>query len=280
PRRGVRTADVTVDASRDLWFRIFVPEAAVRGGGIPVVVFFHGGGFVFLSADFKEYDEVCRRYAAEIPAVVVSVNYRLAPEHRYPSPYDDGFDVLAFLDGNEHVLPENADLSRCFLAGDSSGGNISHHVAKRCCESPKFSRVQATGLVIIQPFFGGNEPSESEKELEKVDVIVSFKRTTWFWKAFLPRSDEEPDMDHESINVSGPKAADISKLDFPATVVVVGGFDSFKDRQRRYYEWLRDSGKEAYLIEYPQMIHGFYTFPHFNESAQLVDQIRSFINKQ
>ncbi|EPS65265.1 hypothetical protein M569_09512, partial [Genlisea aurea] len=123
PRRGVRTADVTVDAERKLWIRLFVPTAADQER-LPVVVFFHGGGFVYLSANFKYYDAVCRRFARKLSAVVVSVNYRLAPEHRYPAQFDDGFDVLRFLDESSNVLPENADPSRCFLAGDSAGGNL------------------------------------------------------------------------------------------------------------------------------------------------------------
>lgn len=88
------------------------------------------------------------------------------------------------------------------------------------------------------------------------------------------------DRDHGAINVSGPNAADISKLDFPATMVVVAGFDSLKDWQKRYYEWLKRSGKEAYLLEYPATIHAFYIFPELPESKQLVSQARQFIQKQ
>lgn len=143
PRNGVKTSDVTVDSSRNLWIRLFIPiDSAPR---LPVVVFFHGGGFVYLSPDARVYDEVCRRFARKIPAVVVSVNYRLAPEHRYPAQYDDGYDVLKFLDEQRHViLPENADLSRCFLAGDSAGGNLAHHVTLQVarCSSP-FAHLKA-----------------------------------------------------------------------------------------------------------------------------------------
>ncbi|EPS74054.1 hypothetical protein M569_00700, partial [Genlisea aurea] len=277
PRAGVRTADIVVDVSRNLWFRLFVPTH-VADRRIPVVVFFHGGGFVFMSADLKHYDNVCRRFATEIGAVVVSVNYRLAPEHRYPSPYEDGCDVLRFLDQNKHLLPENADLSRCFLAGDSSGGNISHHVAKRWCESAAESSSRVIGVVAIQPLFNGKIPSKSEVELESVDVIISFERTNWFLKAFLP-SDSD-DFDHEAINVSGPNAADVSKLDFPTTMVVISEFDSLKDWQRKYYEWLKDSGKEAVLVEYPNMVHGFYIFPELPESTHLINRIKDFVTDQ
>lgn len=234
---------------------------------------------MYLAPDFKGYDAVCRRFAREVSAVVVSVNYRLAPEHRYPAQYDDGFDVLEFLDKEkDRILPPNADLSRCFLAGDSAGGNLAHHVAVRACRSD-FTHLKVIGVVSIQPFFGGEERTKAEKELAEIDLLVSVKRTDWMWKAFLPEGGGM-DRDHEVINVSGPNAEDISKLDFPATMVVVAGFDSLKDWQKRYYEWLKRSGKEAYLLEYPTMIHAFYIFPELPEAKQLVSQARQFIQKQ
>ncbi|KAL7144246.1 hypothetical protein ABFS83_08G246700 [Erythranthe nasuta] len=293
PREGVITSDITVDPSRNLWFRLYIPQSQSRSqlssqsGSQPVVVFFHGGGFVFLYPDFKVYDDVCRRFARDLPAVVVSVNYRLAPEHPYPAQYDDGFDVLKFLDDQKHILPENADISRCFLAGDSAGANLAHHVAKRACQS-EFTRLKVVGVVSIQPFFGGEERSKSEIELAGIDVIVTTKRSDWMWKAFMPAADDDHnpiiimDRDHEVINVSGPNAdPNLPNLeDFPATMVVVAGFDSLKDWQTRYYEWLKKSGKEAYLVEYPNMIHGFYIFPELAESGQLISDTKHFIHTQ
>ncbi|CAN4103561.1 unnamed protein product [Withania somnifera] len=283
PVKGVKSFDVTVDPSRDLWFRLFIPttDESRSLSSLPIIVFFHGGGFVYLSPYTKSYDAVCRRFARKVPAVVVSVNYRLAPEHRYPAQYDDGFDVLKFLDDekNRGLLPENVDLSCCFLAGDSAGGNLAHHVAKRASELSSFVALKVIGLVAIQPFFGGEERTEAEIRLADVDVLISVCRTDWMWKAFLPPG-EGMDRDHEVINVSGPRAVDISKLDFPATMVVVGGFDSLQDWQRRYYEWLKKSGKNAYLLEYPTMVHAFYLFPELPESTQLISEIKDFIHKQ
>ncbi|CAH9109976.1 unnamed protein product [Cuscuta europaea] len=282
---GVKSSDVTVDPARDLWFRLFVPTAAEArdSNSLPVIVFFHGGGFVYLSADAKAYDAVCRRFARKVPAVVISVNYRLAPEHRCPAQYDDGFDVLKFLDNekNKGILPENADVSRCFLAGDSAGGNLAHNVAKRASEA-SFRDVKVIGLVAIQPFFGGEERTEAEIRLANIDPLISVARTDWTWRAFLPATEggREVDRDHEAVNVSGPRAVDISKLDFPASMVVVAGFDSLQDWQRRYYEWLKRSGKQTYLLEYPNMIHAFYIFPELPESSQLIQEVKEFIHKQ
>uniref|UniRef100_A0A0E0I4T2 Alpha/beta hydrolase fold-3 domain-containing protein n=1 Tax=Oryza nivara TaxID=4536 RepID=A0A0E0I4T2_ORYNI len=128
---GVRSVDVTIDASRGLWARVFSPSPT-KGEALPVVVFFHGGGFVLFSAASFYYDRLCRRICRELRAVVVSVNYRLAPAHRFPAAYDDGLAALRYLEANG--LPEAAavDLSSCFLAGDSAGGNMVHHVAHVC----------------------------------------------------------------------------------------------------------------------------------------------------
>ncbi|KAI4331792.1 hypothetical protein L6164_016747 [Bauhinia variegata] len=107
--------------------------------------------------------------------------------------------------------------------------------------------------------------------------LVSMPRTDWIWKAFLPRWS---DRDHEAANVSGPNAVDISGMDYQETLVIVAGFDPLRDWQKRYYEWLRKSGKEAQLIEYPDMIHAFYIFPESPESSQLITQVKDFITKR
>ncbi|KAM5548751.1 putative carboxylesterase 18 [Rosa sericea] len=271
-KNGVTSSDVIVDSTRNLWFRLFVPLETQSS--LPVVIYFHGGGFTHYSPSYIAYDAFCRKFAATIPAVVVSVNYRLSPEHRYPSQYDDGFDVVTFLDQNDAVLPENADRSLIFVAGDSAGGNLAHHVALRACrESSRLRTVKLTGLIAIQPFFGGEERTESEIRLEK-DPLLPVALTDWMWKAFLPAGSTR---DHEVVNVSGPNAVDISGMEFPATVVFVGGEDPLQDWQRRYYKWLRKSGIEAKLIEYPNMFHGFYALPEFPESEQLVSGVRDFV---
>ncbi|KAI3801703.1 hypothetical protein L1987_29815 [Smallanthus sonchifolius] len=279
PVNGVKTYDVEIDPNRELWFRVFVPTQQ-EIEDLAVIVFFHGGGFVFLAPNAKVYDAMCRWIAREVPAFVVSVNYRLAPEHRYPVQHNDCFDVLKFLDDEENrskSLPENANISRCFLAGDSAGGNIAHYVAQRACEF-KFKQLKVIGVVAIQPFFGGEERTNSEKELEGSPVL-SLEQTDWYWNALLPQV-EGYNRDHPIINVSGPQAVDISKMEFPATIVVVGGFDLLRDWQKRYYEWLKKSGKEAYLVEYPNMWHGFYGLQKLPESEQLISEVKDFIHKK
>lgn len=137
--------------------------------------------------------------------------------------------------------------------------------------------LKVMGVVAIQPFFGGEGETESEIRLEGTP-IVSKKRTDWMWKAFLPQG-EGFNRDHPIINVSGPRAVDISKVDFPPTMVVVAGFDALRDWQKRYYDWLKSSGKQVYLCDYPNMFHAFYVFPELPESSQLFGQVRDFVHK-
>ncbi|KAL6219245.1 hypothetical protein ACLB2K_012451 [Fragaria x ananassa] len=272
PHRNLKSSDVLV--SRNLWFRLYTPTSTSTK--LPVIVFFHGGGFVFMSAASKPYDDFCQRLARELPAVVISVNYRLSPEHRYPSQYDDGLDVLKFIDDRQNSsLFEAANLGHCFLAGDSAGGNIAHHVAVRASRH-EFDNVKVVGMLAIQPFFGGEERTESETRLKSAP-IVNMERTDWMWKAFLP---EGSDRDHPVVNVFGPNAVDISAVDFPATVVFVGGFDPLQDWQRRYYEGLKKRGKQAELVFFPNAIHTFYAYPELEDSSAFIHKVRDFVQSR
>ncbi|KAK7314849.1 hypothetical protein VNO77_33377 [Canavalia gladiata] len=279
PVNGVYSSDVTVDPVRNLWFRLFVPSSSVSAvaASLPVIVYFHGGAFAFLSPDSMNFDALCRLLCRSCNAVVVSVNYRLTPEHIYPSQYEDGFDVVKFLDQNQNgtVLPPAADVTKCFLMGDSAGGNLSHHVAVRICKE-RLRMVNVIGLVAIQPFFGGEERTESEIQLEGAPLI-SLDRTDWYWKAFLPNGSNR---DHGAVNVWGPNAEDISGLNYPNTLVFTGGFDPLRDWQRKYYEWLKLSGKEAQLIDFPNASHGFYFFLELPETPQAISHVKDFITQQ
>ncbi|KAJ0087133.1 hypothetical protein Patl1_07295 [Pistacia atlantica] len=251
PINGVATSDIKVDPSRNLWFRLYTPETyGGRGGAcMPVVLYFHGGGFCYLAANSFSFDRYCRRLARELRAVIVSVNYSLAPEHRHPCQREDGVDVLKFIDKtNIENLPAYANLKQCFIAGDSAGGNLAHQVTLGAIEK-KFRKLKIVGLIAIQPLLGGEERQSSNR-------------------------------DHPATNIFGPNSVDISGLSFPATMVVVGGFDPLQDWQRRYYEGLKKSGKEAYLIEYPNCGHSFYAHTQIPESSLLIEEMKNFIRLQ
>ncbi|KAL5198541.1 hypothetical protein ABZP36_002053 [Zizania latifolia] len=272
---GVRSADVTVDASRGLWARVFSPVSA--GSPLAVIVYIHGGGFALLTAASTLYDATCHRFCRELGAVVVSVNYRLAPEHRCPAAYDDGVDVLRHLSASG--LPDFAapvDLSRCFLVGDSAGGNIVHHVAQRWTSSPPPPNpIRLAGVVLLQPFFGGEERTEAELRLEGVGPIVNMRRADWSWRAFLP---EGADRNHPAMHVTGDAGPEPDlPEEFPPAMVVIGGYDSLQDWQRRYVGMLQRKGKAVQVVEYPEAIHAFYAFPELADSGKLVMEMKAFM---
>ncbi|KAK3125857.1 hypothetical protein QOZ80_7BG0610580 [Eleusine coracana subsp. coracana] len=285
----VRSADVTIDASRGLWARVFSPSPSAADDSssssppLPVVVYFHGGGFVFNSAASRPYDALCRRLCSSLTAVVVSVDYRRAPQHRFPAAYDDALAALRYLDddvNNATVLsdlvvgPLRVDLSSCFLAGDSSGGNIVHHVAQRWASTSSSSRLRVAGAVLIQPFFGGEERTGSELALDRACRSLSLEATDYYWREFLPVGATR---DHAAARVCGD-GVELAP-GFPPAMVVVGGFDLLKDWQARYVETLRDKGKKVRVVEYPDAVHGFYMFPELADSGKLMEEVKLFVDE-
>uniref|UniRef100_A0A7N0ZSJ7 Alpha/beta hydrolase fold-3 domain-containing protein n=1 Tax=Kalanchoe fedtschenkoi TaxID=63787 RepID=A0A7N0ZSJ7_KALFE len=277
PVHGVVTSDVTIDPRGSLSFRVFAPEerTTTERPTLPVIVYFHGGGFVLQTAQSPTCDSIARKLALQVPAVVASLSYRLAPEHKYPAQHQDAYDMLTYLDANPHALPGNADLSRTFLAGESAGGNLAHFAASKvAAASSVFQALRIKGLVAIQPFFGGEERTESEKRLFN-GPVVPVRAADLMWRAYLP---EGANRDHEACNVSG--GDQLQQVEgFPRSFVVVGGLDPLQDWQRRYCEWLRRSGKEVEVLELENGVHGFYTFPELDETRLLYEELSKFVNK-
>ncbi|KAL3628957.1 hypothetical protein CASFOL_028003 [Castilleja foliolosa] len=279
----VSTSDVPIEPSRNLWFRLFVPSTITdQEKSLPLIVYFHGGGFIEYGPDTKTFDDLCSNLSARVPAVVTSFNYRLSPEHKYPSQYDDGLDALRFIDAQNYaILPASADLSKCFVMGDSAGGNIAHHVTVRALQNGnRFEKLKIIGVIGVQPFFGGEEHTESELRLTRVPII-NVKKTDFLWKNFLP---EGANRNHPATYVFGgpgsAAAAELKNLDFPRTLVIAGRFDVLRDWDVRYAEGLKRCGVEVKLIEYENAFHGFYGFPELPEFALLLDDVASFILKQ
>lgn len=146
--------------------------------------------------------------------------------------YDDSFRALEWLQTEESTstLPPNVDFSRVFLSGDSAGGNIAHHVALRAA-AKDMGRVILKGVVLIQPFFGGEERTPAELRLKNVP-IVSMEILDWHWNAFLP---EGSNRDHPACNIFGPDSPDLSKVSFPPVLNIVGGLDILQDWEVRFF---------------------------------------------
>ncbi|KAG8370685.1 hypothetical protein BUALT_Bualt13G0009000 [Buddleja alternifolia] len=240
---------------------------------IPVIVFFHGGSFVHSSANSAIYDTFCRHLVKTCNAAVVSVNYRRSPEHRYPCAYDDGWAALKWVHSRSWLKSgkdEKDSKVHVYLAGDSSGGNIAHHVAIRASEEG----LEVLGNILLHPLFGGLDRTESEKRLDG-RYFVKIQDRDWYWRAYLP---EGEDRDHPACNVFGPRGKTLEGLNFPKSLVVVAGLDLLQDWQLGYVEGLKKYGQEVKLLYLEKATIGFYFLPNNDHFHCLMDEMKSFIH--
>ncbi|KAJ8769726.1 hypothetical protein K2173_005932 [Erythroxylum novogranatense] len=188
PINGVFSYDVVIDRGTNLLSRIYRPttgeepqlnivdlERLGNSEVVPIIIFFHGGSFAHSSANSAIYDTLCRRLVSVCKAVVVSVNYRRAPENRYPCAYDDGWAALKWVNSRAWLESNKDSKVHIYLAGDSSGGNIVHHVALRAVDSG----IRVLGNILLNPMFGGPERTESEKRLDG-KYFVSTQDRDWY----------------------------------------------------------------------------------------------------
>lgn len=280
PQHGVSTKDIVIDKQTGVWARVFLPEEPKSKdprmpGKKPVIFYFHGGAFALLCANFYLYDIFCRRLSRRSQAVVISVNYRRSPEHRYPAAYDDCFGALRWLQGKGQAeLPADADVSRCFLMGDSAGANIVHHVGYKAARED-MNPVAIAGHVLLCPFFGGEERTEAQIRLSGY-ALVTTNNSDWYWKAYLPK---DATRDHPACNVFGPQAPDLTcaVLLFPPSLVVIAEYDALKDWQLRYVQGLKTSGQPVRLLYYKGAVHSFHLFHKYKLSSQILSDLVDFI---
>ncbi|XP_057799928.1 probable carboxylesterase 17 [Salvia miltiorrhiza] len=261
--------DVTVDPSKPITARIFLPAApSASTPPLPVLVYFHGGGFCIGTTTWLGYHHFLENLSAAAGAIVLSVDYRLAPENKLPAAYDDGSAALEWLSGAGAGEPwlRNADLSRVFLAGDSAGGNIAHHLAVNFAGGGNFpANIPIRGILPIHPYFGAEAPTEGERAAGAMNDM--------FWKLSLP---EGADRDSYGCNF---ESAEAEWGLFPATAVFVAGLDFLRERGVMYADFLKKKGvKNVRLIEAEGENHVFHAWNPNSEAAVLLqNQIKEFM---
>ncbi|KAK1398964.1 Gibberellin receptor GID1 [Heracleum sosnowskyi] len=285
PVNGVYSFDV-IDRVTNLLNRVYrsAPENETQRGIIdlekplstteivPVIIFFHGGSFAHSSSNSAIYDTFCRRLVGICNAVVVSVNYRRSPEYRYPCAYDDGWTALKWVHSRPWLKSGKDSKVHVYLAGDSSGGNIAHHVAVKAAESG----VEVLGNILLHPFFGGQERKDSETRLDG-RYFMTLRDRDWYWRAYLP---EGEDRDHPACNIFGPRSKSMKGLkNFPKSLVCVAGLDLVQDWQLAYVDGLKEAGQEVELLFLNEATIGFYFLPNNDHFYTLMDKIRDFVNQ-
>lgn len=271
----VASTDVIINQTTGLWVRIFLPELPLQSPKIPVVLYFHGGGFCVGSPAWRMFDGHCSRMAAATAALWVSVGYRLAPEHRLPTGYEDSLAALAWLgavakgasEPEPSWLSTYGDFGQCFLAGDSVGGNIAHLVAVSAARSENRT-LRIVGLMLMHPGFVKEGENMPERPPERALVTAEAVRAGAAL-ALPPGSN----MDYFVMNpiTAVPNSADVR---LPPTLVVAGKMDLFYEREVEYGQAMEAAGQEVEVVEYPEMGHCFKAYPQFQKSAEAADMLR------
>ncbi|XP_054788548.1 carboxylesterase 1-like [Prosopis cineraria] len=249
----VLSKDLPINPSLNTWLRIYLPRRRQplnlppsSPTNLPLIVFFHGGGFIFYTAASTYFHDFCVNIAEHTQSVVVSVNYRLAPENRLPAAYDDAIEALHWIrTSDDPWLTHFADCSNCYLMGESAGGNIAYNAGLRAAaEVDQLEPLKIRGLILVQPFFGGMKRTPSELRLAD-DTMLPLPVTDLFWELSLPVG---ADRDHEYCNPtaeSGYKGFDdIQRLGWK--VIVFGSYgDPLVDREVELVRLLEERGVQA-----------------------------------
>jgi acetyl esterase len=216
----------------------------------PLLVYFHGGGFVVGSLD--THDGVCRKLADETGYPVLSVDYRLAPEHPFPAGLNDCYAAVEWASSAHDEL--NTD-GRVVLAGDSAGANLAAGVSllARDRDGPDIA-----AQLLVYPVAGDATETEAYEQNSE-GYFLTTETMEWFHEQYV-----DDDIDEGNIYASPRLAADLSNL--PPATVVTAGFDPLRDDGTAYAARLADAGNEVTHHNFEGMIHGF-----FNMIADPVD---------
>ena len=217
---------------------------------LPVVLFMHGGGFVL--GDLETHDAMCRRLARSSRAVVVAVDYRLAPEARFPCAVEDC--VAAFHGVVTGVKGLDVDASRIALCGDSAGGHLATVVALRARDAA----IPVRHLALVYPAMDPACDSESMRAFAR-GHLLSRSGMQWCWSQYLR---DAADARHPEIALL---QRDLHGL--PQTTIVTAECDPLRDEGEAFAHRLRQSGVPVSLHRYPGMVHGFAGLPHVTPLA-------------
>ncbi|WP_422748410.1 alpha/beta hydrolase [Mycobacterium sp. WMMD1722] len=215
-------------------------------GRLPLLVFYHGGGFVV--GDLDTHDDLCRLISRDGGMGVLSVDYRLAPEHKAPAAADDAY--AAYRWALEHAAELEAEPERIAVGGDSAGGNLAAVVAQRCRDDGL--RLPAL-QVLIYPAVDVCGDTRS-KTLFADGYFLTKRDMDWFMDHYLTGAA----VDSRDPIVSPLLAADLSGL--PPALVLTGGFDPLRDEGNAYAEALRAAGVPVDLREEGTLVHAFANF--------------------
>jgi acetyl esterase/lipase len=289
---SVQWKDVVYDPNHDLKLRIYKPttppSAAEKNNvaekrKLPVLVFFHGGGFCVGGFDLPNIHACCLRLAGELPALVLSAGYRLAPENRLPAAHDDALTLVSWIRAQaasaiadaDPWLAGSADFGNVFFAGESAGGTIAHHVAVAVGSGQHLIHpARVAGHALLWPFFAGVERTPSEAEYPP-GPFLTLPVSDQLCRLALPAGATR---DHPAVNPFGPRSPALDAVALPPTLVVAAEHDLLRDRDADYVARLKAMDKSVELVEFGGQHHGFFVVePSGDAGNELIRVVRRFV---
>jgi acetyl esterase len=222
--------------------RVYRPVGAAADTRLPALVYFHGGGWVI--GDLETHDVLCRQITAAADIAVIAVDYRVAPEHKFPAAADDAWAATRWVVANAGRL--GVDPARIALGGDSAGGNLAAVVAlmARDAGAPSIA-FQA----LLYPVTDVGTETGSYRDFAD-GYLLTRDAMTWFFDHYLKSADDAKDW-----RVSPLRAPSLAGL--PPALIVTAGFDPLRDEGEAYAKALRAAGVRVDYVCYGGMIHGF-----------------------
>ncbi|KAJ8774608.1 hypothetical protein K2173_017054 [Erythroxylum novogranatense] len=284
----VTSLDMVVDKFTGIWARIYFPTLSKLK--LPLIVYFHGGGFCVGSAAWICYHEFLSKLASKTGCLIISVDYRLAPENTLPTAYEDGVKALMWL--RQQALSggggwsEKCDFSKVFLAGDSAGANIAYNAATRqtcdtSSESLTLKPLTLSGIILIQPFFGGETRSDSEKytALQPSRSALSLPASDTYWRLALPCG---ANRDHPWCNPLAKGSTKMEDLKLFRFMVCVSDMDILKDRNLEFVDAMVNAGNRVEHVVHEGVGHAFQVLSKSKLSQirtlEMISKIKRFIN--
>lgn len=251
PVHGVENLHVTARDGHAIPVRLYAPREASWADPLPLLVYFHGGGFTVGSVN--SHDAMCRLYCASAECLVLSVDYRLGPDWRFPTAANDAFDVLHWVFGEASRM--GADPTRIALGGDSAGGTL----ATACAVEAKRAGFAPVLQMLIYPGTSARQDTPSHRALAD-GYLLTADMIQWFFGQYLDQESSRDDWRFAPLD-GGGTGADVRGC-CPAWIAVAG-YDPLHDEGVAYAAKLQAAGVRTTLVDYATMIHDFFKLGRF-----------------